>query len=192
MDLIGRESTLAVLIKTPASSFWKAATVCYAYLKDIVCEKSNRLDEHRNPSRWFLRGWTLQALISPFKVVFYSKDWLPIGTRISFCEKISSISSIPVGELNHTTPLSSVPVPTRMSWATDRATTRGEDMAYCLLGIFDISMPLLYGEGEKAFRRLQEEISRTTDDHGLYLGNLDHRSIGVDRLYRGVKKRLEL
>lgn len=63
--------------------------------------------------------------------------------------------------------MNSYSVGQRMSWASKRMTTRIEDMAFCILGIFDINVPLLYGEGSKAFLRLQEQIWRETDDHSL-------------------------
>ncbi|KAJ0340203.1 hypothetical protein COL922a_003635 [Colletotrichum nupharicola] len=67
------------------------------------------------------------------------------------------------------TAMYSIPVDRRMSWASRRITTRVEDIAYCLLGIFDIHMPMLYGEGEKAFVRLQEEIIRRFNDTSIFL-----------------------
>ncbi|ERF76866.1 hypothetical protein EPUS_02577 [Endocarpon pusillum Z07020] len=80
----------------------------------------------------------------------------------------SKITGIKPAILSHAQPLSSVAVVQKMSWAANRTTTRMEDTAYCLLGIFDINMPLLYGEEEKAFRRLQEEIIRSTPDLSIF------------------------
>jgi hypothetical protein len=68
----------------------------------------------------------------------------------------------------HSDRLVAYPVAVRISWAAKRTTTRDEDMAYCLLGIFDINMPMLYGEGAKAFLRLQEEIIKQCSDMSIF------------------------
>lgn len=120
-------------------------------------------------SRWFTRGWTLQELIAPRNLVFYSREWAFLGTKGSFASEISSITGIETGYF--TVNVFDASVATRMSWLAKRQTTRIEDMAYCMLGIFDINMPLLYGEGHKAFRRLQEEIIRLHDDHSIFAWN---------------------
>jgi hypothetical protein len=137
-------------------------------------------------SRWFTRGWTLQELIAPGNVIFYSKSWDKLGTRESLASSISEKTKIGKGILTDSKPgaiqytLSSRSVANRMSWAALRETTRPEDIAYCLLGIFDVNMPLLYGEGEKkAFHRLQEEILKNSDDQSLLAWTaprLDRRS----------------
>ncbi|KAK6829581.1 hypothetical protein PG987_010165 [Apiospora arundinis] len=166
--------------------WYQTATVCYAHLEDTEWQSDSLpttdiwdLCAQINP-RWFGRGWTLQELIAPLNVVFYSRTWSRLGTKSSMSSTISDVTGIPIDVLNHTSPPSSVPVPIRISWASQRVTTRTEDMAYCLLGIFDINMPLLYGEGKKAFRRLQEEILRTTDDHGVFLGKLTPEPIPLE------------
>jgi len=121
-------------------------------------------------SRWFTRGWTLQELIAPRNLVFYSREWSFLGTKASFASDISSITGI---ETRHfTVTVLDASVATRMSWLAKRQTTRIEDMAYCMLGIFDINMPLLYGEGPKAFLRLQEEIIRVNDDQSIFAWNI--------------------
>ncbi len=139
-------------------------------------------------SRWFTRGWTLQELIAPPRMDFYGQSWQHLGTRDELCATIHYITRIPMkvfqardryewmeyGRVQSTgrihylnADLGAYSVAQKMSWASRRECTRAEDLAYCLLGIFDISMPLLYGEGPKAFLRLQEEIFKTTDDHSL-------------------------
>jgi hypothetical protein len=130
-------------------------------------------------ARWFTRGWTLQELIAPPEMHFYSAGWRYITSRSDGnCGiAVSKITGIPRALLNHSKAgpdgriglqaLTGYSVAQRMSWAAHRQCTRTEDVAYCLLGLFDVNMPLLYGEGTKAFKRLQEEIFRTIDDHSL-------------------------
>jgi Heterokaryon incompatibility protein (HET) len=158
---------------------WYAASmVCYAYIGDVSIASeflastppSTKDDKVSwSVSRWFYRGWTLQELIAPFTVIFYTNSWKRIGTKWDWSDQISTVTSIPKSVLNHSTSIRNIPVLDRMRWASARQTTRKEDTAYCLLGIFDINMPLLYGEGERAFERLQEQILRTTDDQTLFL-----------------------
>jgi hypothetical protein len=113
-------------------------------------------------SRWFTRGWTLQELIAPALVEFFSKEGEKLGNQISLDRHIREITGIPVKAL-HGSPMSSFSDTERMSWAETRETTREEDKAYSLLGIFDVNMPLIYGErGEKALKRLREEIAKVS------------------------------
>jgi hypothetical protein len=118
----------------------------------------------------FSRGWTLQELIAPGSgsTFFFDEEWNYVGSKQSLCSQLSLITGISAGVLSHTEALSSIRVAHKMSWAAKRETTRIEDMAYCLLGLFDINMPLLYGEESKAFRRLQEEIIRTRPDLSIF------------------------
>ncbi|KAK4462876.1 heterokaryon incompatibility protein-domain-containing protein [Cladorrhinum samala] len=117
-------------------------------------------------SRWFTRGWTLQELIAPPLVEFYAHDWQEIGTKYSLRNVISKVTGIDVRVLEGADP-STCHVAERMSWAANRQTTRVEDEAYCLLGIFKVHMPLIYGEGRRAFYRLQKEIMKTTEDYTM-------------------------
>ena len=144
-------------------SWYQRAEICYAYLADV----SRKADIGTN-NRWFKRGWTLQELIGSSNMVFFSSEWIELGTKSSLCRVLAEITGIDVGILTNASPLESASLAQRMSWASHRVTTRVEDMAYCLMGIFDINMPLLYGEGEKAFTRLQEEIMKNSDDHSLF------------------------
>jgi hypothetical protein len=150
-------------------NWYKKAAVCYAHMTDI--EKHNTVQEIADGlsrSRWFTRGWTLQELIAPKLVKFYSSDWHLPGTKTELCDTISLISGIEVSFLKGRD-LEQASVSKKMSWASNRQTTRDEDIAYCLLSIFDLHMPLLYGEGKRAFRRLQEEIMRAyPGDHTLF------------------------
>jgi hypothetical protein len=142
--------------------WYSNAAVCYAYLSDV-----HLVTKDISSSRWFTRGWTLQELIGPRDVKFFTSNWELIGTKESLCESIAGITGIDAETLLDPSTLSSASVARKMSWAAERQTTRNEDVAYCLMGIFDVSMPLLYGEGEKAFIRLQEEIIKENDDHSL-------------------------
>lgn len=140
--------------------WYEAAQVCFAYLNDV--ESQNDLTE----SKWFTRGWTLQELIAPSTVKFYSATWIFLGTKRSLVRTIAAKSQVDVQVLMGGDPLE-MSVARRMYWASHRVTTRVEDEAYCLLGLFGVNMPLIYGEGKKAFRRLQEEIIRLSDDQSI-------------------------
>ena len=118
-------------------------------------------------SRWFTRGWTLQELIAPASLQFYSAEWTRLGSLADLAFHVAEVTSIPISLLLHETTVEYYCAARRMSWASKRHTTRVEDQAYCLFGLFQINMPLLYGEREKAFLRLQEEILRVTDDLSL-------------------------
>lgn len=118
-------------------------------------------------SKWFTRGWTLQELIAPSDVVFCDRSWREIGTRESLSDDIAAITGIDAGLLRMERKPADFSVAQRMSWAATRRTTRVEDEAYCLMGLFDVNMPLLYGEGQKAFRRLQLEIMRQCYDPSI-------------------------
>ncbi|KAK1468565.1 hypothetical protein CMEL01_00332 [Colletotrichum melonis] len=148
--------------------WYNRSWICFAYLSDVNdLAGSATLIENLRASRWFTRGWTLQELIAPKVVTFYNASWQLLGSKDTLSPSLSSITGIDEAILIGKAPLLKVPVATRMSWASKRQTTRIEDSAYCLLGIFDINIPLLYGEGEKAFARLQFEILQETDDLSL-------------------------
>ncbi|KAH7403059.1 heterokaryon incompatibility protein-domain-containing protein [Cadophora sp. MPI-SDFR-AT-0126] len=155
--------------------WYKSSDVCYAYLSDVpnpfeVYDSSGTriytLPKAFKHSKWFTRGWTLQELIAPATVEFYTASWEEIGTKQSLTVQIAAITHIASRALQGRD-LSLYNVAERMSWAASRATSRVEDMSYCLLGLFNIHMPLLYGEGNRAFIRLQGEIMRTIDDYTI-------------------------
>ena len=152
--------------------WYESAEICYAYLADVVGldfpDAKSDSDSEFVKSRWFTRGWTLQELIAPSAVVFLNKFWGVLGTRESLSETIFACTGIPKDLLHGTRALETFSVAQRMSWAAGRNTTRIEDRAYSLLGIFGIYMPLIYGEKETAFIRLQEEVMRILDDHSLF------------------------
>ena len=151
--------------------WYRDAAVCYAYLSTtshLGNDGDNDPAAFRN-SRWLTRGWTLQELIGPKHIEFYGKSWNYLGTKLALRDEISSLTKIPKRLLQYPHVLSSYSIAKRMSWASERITTRLEDQAYSLLGIFNIHMPLLYGEGRMAFLRLQEEILRRSDDESLFV-----------------------
>ena len=140
------------------------AAICYVYLSDVTTESDNWIR-----SQWFTRGWTLQELLAPRKVEFYDSSWNYLGNKNEDWLEIGRRTGIPSKALKlHFCP-TNFSIAQRMSWAAGRITTRPEDRAYSLLGIFDVNMPLLYGEGErKAFYRLQEEIMKTSTDSSVF------------------------
>ena len=150
---------------------WYAnAEVCYAYLSDV--SESAAIDGAGSEcarSRWFTRGWTLQELIAPRSMVFYSANWTKIGEKSnSISPLLSTTTGIDADILTGDRELETASVAKRMSWAARRTTTRTEDLAYSLMGIFSVNMPMLYGEGAKAFISLQEEIMKASDDETLF------------------------
>ncbi|OBZ70012.1 hypothetical protein A0H81_09932 [Grifola frondosa] len=147
-------------------SWYRKSEVCYAYLDDVEESPTSSAEENFRRSEWFRRGWTLQELIAPKQVVFFKKDWSEFGTRKSLVDEINDITLVDRDVLLGL-PVQ-VSIAQRMLWASYRRTTRVEDMAYCLLGIFDVHMPTIYGEGKRAFIRLQHEIMHSTTDHSIF------------------------
>jgi hypothetical protein len=154
--------------------WYQRAAKCYVYLTDVSVP-----DEVTNPeafriswqqafqrSRWFTRGWTLQELLAPASVEFFSQDGKRLGSRISLEQEIHGATGIPVRALRGQR-LTEFSVEERMSWAAERTTTLKEDKVYCLLGIFGVFLSLIYGEGEEyATLRLQEEIQKRQQGRG--------------------------
>jgi hypothetical protein len=156
-------------------AWYQNAEVCFAYLSDVHTTQSDpAFEESFKRSRWFTRGWCLQELIAPQQLFFFNSSWAKIGTKSTLHPLISETTGIDTGSLLDPK-LSSISIARRMSWASKRQTTRVEDIAYCLLGIFDVNMPLLYGEGDKAFSRLQEEIMKEMDDHSIFAWSSDEK-----------------
>ncbi|WYZ39953.1 hypothetical protein EsH8_IV_000294 [Colletotrichum jinshuiense] len=146
-------------------AWYQGSSVCYVYLEDLEPGQSQT---SLSQCRWFTRGWTLQELLAPTRMTFYDSTWESIGSKAVLAQSLVSITGIETNVLLHPEALYSACLAKRMSWASTRQTTRSEDMAYCLLGIFQIHMPLLYGEGSEAFRRLQEEIMKMSTDQSLF------------------------
>ncbi|KAI6145882.1 heterokaryon incompatibility protein-domain-containing protein, partial [Pisolithus tinctorius] len=157
--------------------WYQNAQVCYAYLNDVdkpgVPSERDRhkFDKSDGWPEWFMRGWTLQELIAPKKVEFFNKDWVPIGNKRRLAPVLKEITGIPYEVLRGGLGAKRLSVAQIMSWAADRKTTRVEDRAYSLMGLFGVNMPMLYGEGKKAFRRLQLEIIRESSDQSIFAWN---------------------
>ena len=149
--------------------WYRQASICYAYLSDVPSDDSPRKPGSKfQSSRWFKRGWTLQELLAPANLRFYNSEWHRLGTKGDMCAIIEKITGIRRQFLLGIAELRNASVAQRLSWAAQRDTTRKEDLAYCLLGIFDVTMPMIYGEGgSQAFLRLQEQIMRTTRDDSI-------------------------
>ncbi|OGM40902.1 hypothetical protein ABOM_010003 [Aspergillus bombycis] len=153
--------------------WYRNAQVCYAYLADVDRDDDPFKDGSQfRKSVWFQRGWTLQELLAPLSVVFFNKHWEEIGTKASLHLVITQITGIPA-EVLLMNRAGEVSVAERMSWAANRTTARVEDEAYCLMGLFGVSMPMLYGEGERAFERLQREILKVSDDQSIFAWTRD-------------------
>ncbi|KAM0426290.1 hypothetical protein ACHAPT_008330 [Fusarium lateritium] len=177
--------------------WYSDSRVCYVYLSDVHPEDDDDGGPGRafRESRWFTRGWTLQELLAPSLIEFFDSSWRSIGLKcaslgvpedvfLMFVRQfkpfkddlsviISEITNIPTEFLQRKAGMT-VSVAQKMSWAAGRKTTRSEDMAYSLFGIFGINMPLLYGEGgRRAFIRLQEGIISQTHDHSIFSWGLD-------------------
>lgn len=167
-------------------NWYKDAVRCYAYLQDV---HSSDVLQAPLPefcaSSWFTRGWTLQELLAPKEVHFYDSKWKPIGTKRELSSTIGEVTRIrrdvPMGWVG----LHEASVAQRMSWAANRVTSRLEDAAYSLLGLFKVNMDMRYGEGEQAFGRLQLEIMKIHGDHSilawgsttdLYTNDIDARA----------------
>ena len=152
--------------------WYHEAAKCYVYLSDVLTNNSDENDlfpgftweSAFRKSRWFFRGWTLQELIAPASVEFFSLENKRLGDKKSLEQHIHEITGITAQALQGV-PLSHFSVNERMSWAEKRETKRKEDAVYSLMGIFDIHMPLIYGEGrEKAMVRLRKEIEESLKD----------------------------
>ncbi|KAI0633739.1 heterokaryon incompatibility protein-domain-containing protein [Trametes polyzona] len=152
-------------------AWYAQARICFAYLHDVPdsCDLNLPTSAFRR-SKWFTRGWTLQELVAPKCLIFLSEDWTYLGTKATLAPLLMEITGIDVEILISAShrKLQQVSVARRMSWAAGRETTRVEDEAYSLMGLFGITMPTIYGEGTDAFRRLQEEIMKQVPDQTLF------------------------
>ncbi|KAI1171956.1 hypothetical protein F4777DRAFT_582418 [Nemania sp. FL0916] len=137
--------------------------------------------------RWFRRGWTLQELLAPTVLEFYDSEWnlRVLKSDPDAIEQLSRMTGIRQRVLQFTDRIWNTDVGERMSWASQRETTRLEDQAYCLFGIFQVNMPMLYGEGTRAFQRLQEEIIKNNHDMSIFCWEVNH----TQPKYRGFLAR---
>ncbi|OQV09933.1 hypothetical protein CLAIMM_14006 [Cladophialophora immunda] len=163
--------------------YYQDAKMCFTHLFDVDGRGMALTDpDPRKPdtddmkavrkefseARWFKRGWTLQELLAPPQLFFYDKNWKLLGSRSSLCNTIAGITRIELRVLQDAQLMWDCSIAQRMSWAAGRKTRRPEDKAYSLMGIFGVNMPMIYGEGDRAFIRLQEEIIKVSDDHSLF------------------------
>ena len=178
--------------------WYQDAAECYVHLSDVSCERESvsnptlleeytgsqwysggstvsdpAFEEESTRSQWFTRGWTLQELLAPIKVDFYNRDWIPIGNRYALRHEIREATRIRKKYLGGPASISEACVAEKMSWLSNRTTSRIEDMSYCMLGLFNITLPLLYGEREGAFKRLQLEILRKSTDESIFVFQAD-------------------
>ncbi|KAK3646350.1 hypothetical protein LTR56_003110 [Elasticomyces elasticus] len=167
-------------------AWYQNALTCFVYLTDVTLPaEDDDWRTHFAKSAWFTRGWSKELLASR-TTIFCGPDWSFLGVKFVagvigakarkqvkemdiLIDTIADATGIPWDLLAKPHTLGAYSIAQRMSWAAHRETTRDEDRAYCLLGIFDINMPLLYGEGSKAFRRLQLEIIRQTNDESIFV-----------------------
>jgi hypothetical protein len=150
--------------------WYRNAVVCYIYLTDFLASEGSEFHFAVSGARcrWFTRSWTLQELLAPENAVFYDQNWKDSGSKRALAAAIASITGIDRKLLSGEARVNDYSVAQKMSWASMRDATRVEDMAYSLLGLFSINMPLLYGEGLKSFARLQEEIIKTSTDQTIF------------------------
>ncbi|KAK1755848.1 heterokaryon incompatibility protein-domain-containing protein [Echria macrotheca] len=150
--------------------WYEEARVCYVYLAEFSTGDGFRNTSSVNlpPTSWFRRGWTLQELLAPRELRFYDQSWNLLGDRRTVAKPVSTLTGIPLPFLAKYKQLKDASVAQRMSWASTRVTKREEDLAYCLIGIFGISMAMNYGERlTKAFDRLQRKIMEEIEDDSI-------------------------
>ncbi|PQE24719.1 hypothetical protein CJF32_00007005 [Rutstroemia sp. NJR-2017a WRK4] len=145
--------------------WYREAAHCYVYMADVSTRVTGPLARSQfYKSRWFTRGWTLQELLAPASVRFFSVEGDPLGDKMSLETQIHNITKIDIRALRGK-PLSQFSVPERITWSSGRQTARDEDAAYCLLGIFEVFIPLIYGEGKaNAMKRLEEEFQKRLEN----------------------------
>jgi hypothetical protein len=145
--------------------WYTEAAVCYVYMSDVnvvtVTEANGDSWLERegfSQSKWFTRGWTLQELIAPSSVLFFSREEVYLGDRVSLCKTIREVTGIPLRVLRDRN-LDNFSTATRLGWVQGRETPREEDIVYSILGLVNLHMPLIYGEGRaNAYRRMLREL----------------------------------
>ncbi|KAH9848554.1 heterokaryon incompatibility protein-domain-containing protein [Lenzites betulinus] len=161
-------------------ALYRDADVCYVYLADVPGGTDPREEESKFwKSRWHKRGWTLQELVAPPYVVFLAWDWSFLGTKTALASTLEKITRVDTAILLGLKPVESASVAKRMSWAAGRETTRVEDRAYSLLGIFGVHLSPIYGEGTNAFLRLQEEIIKYIPDQSIFAWGASRTLLGL-------------
>ena len=164
--------------------WYKHATRCYVFLSDVstpsATEPIQRSDWEASfrASAWFARGWTLQELIAPVSVDFFSCEGQRIGNKTSLDQLIHETTGIPLRALRNCS-LDEFTTSERERWAENRRTKEEEDIVYCLLGILGVSMPTAYGEGEESARsRLQAELEGASDAPSIIPFSQNPRFVG--------------
>ncbi|KAF2636549.1 HET-domain-containing protein, partial [Massarina eburnea CBS 473.64] len=185
-------SDLSEAINSMYAWYWRAE-ICYVHLSDVYTDERD-YETHQTSlwmkiayfeslllrydttiihnARWFTRGWTLQELLASQYMEFYNAEWKYLGTKSSLIDDIERATNIRKTFLRDREKIKYAPIATKFSWASMRNTTRPEDIAYCLLGLVDVNMPMLYGEGKKAFYRLQIELLKKTNEHTIFAWGL--------------------
>ena len=154
--------------------WYENSGICYVYLHDLPGSSFPIADDYEMYPKssgwpeWFSRGWTLQEMIAPRDVRFFNRDWHFIGDKRVHSSVLENITRVPQEVLKEGLSSDRPCVAQIMSWAANRTTTRVEDKAYSLMGLLDVNMPMLYGEGKKAFHRLQLEIIRSSNDQSIF------------------------
>ena len=162
--------------------WYENAKACYAYLHDApglsfpTASDDEKYPDSNGWPEWFSRGWTLQELIAPSNIQFFNKNWRSIGDKKTLAPTLESITKVPEHILTDGLRGNRPCIAQIMSWAAHRKTTRVEDRAYSLMGLLDMNMPMLYGEGKKAFHRLQLEIIRMSNDQSIFAWDCNART----------------
>ena len=178
------DKTSSAELTEAINSMWRwyaQAKACYVYMSDVEPAKSSQsatpLRERLKKTAWFTRGWTLQEMLAPAKEMFFDSEWNLLGDRDE--EPLSGLLHDFTGVKKHffgnLAKIKTATVAERMLWVSKRETSRLEDIAYCMLGIFDVYMPLIYGEGLNAFQRLQQEIIKVSDDETIFVWTTEGR-----------------
>lgn len=144
--------------------WYRNAAKCYVFLPDVAVDREtdevreNAWEASFRSSEWFTRGWTLQELIAPKLVEFFSREGYRIGDKVSLGQLVHEITGVPIDALEGRS-LESFENSDLIGWAKGRKTTEPEDGVYCLLGMLNVSMLVLYSEGpEQALSRLSDEM----------------------------------
>jgi hypothetical protein len=193
---INKESTTEEAESINSMFKWyRDAQVCITYLSDVgpgstatnLAQSTDGGEVNysvfqslvsKKPSEWFSRGWTLQELLAPHDMRFFDMDWNYMGTKTSLAREIEAITGIEADYLTGSRNFRTACIATKMSWMADRTTTREEDIAYGMLGLFNVTMTPQYGEGLRAFMRLQHELLLSIPDESIFAWQMPDPNAG--------------